>query len=94
MNSAPFRKDFTDHSLVGTTSSYSSMWSTSSKRSMSTTYIDGGMIQSQYGRPYSIRDSFPKGKSRPKLFNLPEKKLVIVSTTKKTDFKSYFAFYI
>ncbi|UJR14961.1 hypothetical protein I4U23_001940 [Adineta vaga] len=74
MKSTSLRKDFIDQSSVGTMSS-SCMWSTVSKRSISTTYIDGTMLQNHYDHPCSVKDSFPKGKNRPKSVNKVERKL-------------------
>lgn len=46
------------------------------KRPITTTYIDGSTLLGLHERPYSVKDSFPKGKGRRKPSAPCEKKMV------------------
>jgi hypothetical protein len=79
MNSATTQRQFVDYSSVDTLSTHS-IWPRPLKRSITTTYIDGTTMLGHHERPYSIKDSFPKGKDRRKPIISSEKKKVNLLT--------------
>ena len=79
MNSATTQLEWTEYNSIGTFSANSN-WSKSRNPPMTTTYIDGTTMLGQYDRPYSIKDSFPKGKARQKPPHSSEKKVLPIRT--------------
>ena len=76
-NSATTQKDLADYHSTASTSTYN-IWTgaTCTKQLVTATCIDGNKLLGLRERPCSIKDSFPKGKSRRKSSIPCEKKIV------------------
>ncbi|CAF3134025.1 unnamed protein product [Rotaria sp. Silwood2] len=68
------QRDLVDYHSTISTATYN-MWSTTDKRPITTTYIDGSTLLGLHERQYSMKGLFPKGKSRRKPSVPCEKKI-------------------
>ena len=74
-NSATTNRDLLEFQSTATYSSYAS-WARSSRRPLTTTYIDGSTFFGIDHRPMTTKGLFPKGKGRRKPSATSEKRLV------------------
>lgn len=74
-NSGNIQNELLEYNSTASASAFKA-WSNSIKRTMTTTYIDGSTLSGLHERPYSVKDSFPKGKGRRKPSIPCEKKIV------------------
>ena len=87
-NSATTNRDLLDFQSTITLSSFNT-WSRSTKRPMTTTYIDGSALMGLRQCPSNIKGLFPKGKGRRKSSVSSEKRRVGVSSVNKHEWSEF-----